>query len=347
MIEKHRTKVAVVVIVSASLVGGFYAFQTQDSIADNFTEADQDEDLDKLRIGYVPAPLNSPHYTAIEEGFYEEEGFDAELVQMPGPEIGKSLLNGRVEIGSSATTPAAYQRANDLPLRLVASRAGYTQNGSGGAYLVATEESGINSSEDLKEKTICLSTSGGMGELWLAMWADEQGYEQGEDYEVTFLGDETQYQTALSSGSVDACYLDLSHPDYTMLEKNVGVKKIHEMPRGDWVAAFVGVREEWVDEEPEKLRRFLKAYVKAADYARNNPDERIENTVKYTSFPRETLEETVLPSVPEDLSIDVEDLNQVQSLMAENGMVEEEQEMGDIVHNDAVLEVQQEIRNQQ
>lgn len=343
MIKPHQPEIAVVLIVSAGLIGGFTAVQNQN--LDN-SSIDNSGEPDQLRIGYVPAPLNSPHYTAIEEGFYEEEGFDAELVQMPGPEIGKALLNNRVEVGSSATTPAAYQRANDLPLRLVASRAGYTENGSGGAYLVATEDSGITSSEDLEGSTICLSTSGGMGELWLAMWADEQGYEQGEDFEVTFLGDETRYQTALASGSVNACYLDISHPDLTMLEENVGVTKIHEMPRGDWVAAFVGVREEWVNEEPEKLKRFLTAYKKAAEYARNNPDERIENTVKHTSFTEETLEKTVLPSLPQNLSVDVQDLNQVQSLMTEHGMVEEEQEMGDLVYNDAILEIQEELRSQ-
>jgi len=343
MIEQHQSKIAVVLIVSAGLIGGFYALQNQNP--DN-SSIDNSEELDQLRIGHVPGALTSPHYTAIEEGFYREEGFDAEMVKMPGPEIGKALLNGRLEIGSSATTPAAYQRANDLPLKLVSGRARYTEDGPGGAYLVATEESGIESSEDLEGETICLSTSGGMGELWLAMWADEQGFEQGEDYEVTFLGDETQYQTALSSGSVDACYLDLSHPDFTMLEQNVGVTKVHEMPRGDWVAAFVGVRDEWVNEEPEKLKRFLRAYKKAAEYARNNPEERIENVAKYSSYDEETLRETVLPSVPQDLSVDTQDLNQVQSLMAEHGMVKEEQEMGDLVHNDAILEVQEELRSQ-
>lgn len=335
--RNHKIAAALAVIVLAGV--GIFALQN----TDNQTQTDTQEDLDTLRIGHVPTPLSSPHYTAIEEGFYREEGFDAKMVQMPGPEIGKSLLNGNLEIGSSATTPAAYQRANNLPLRLVASRAGYTADGEGGAYLVATEDSGINSSEDLEGKTICLSTSGGMGELWLAMWADEHNYEQGEDFEVTFLGDETRYQTALASGSVDACYLDVSHPGYTMLEENVGVKVIHEMPRGDWVAAFVGVRQEWVEEEPEKLRRFLRAYKKAAEYARENPEERIENVAKHTSYSEETLRDTVLPTVPQDLSINVENLNDVQDLMYKHGMVEKDQKMDSLVYNDAIQEVQQDM----
>jgi ABC-type nitrate/sulfonate/bicarbonate transport system substrate-binding protein len=180
-----------------------------------------------------------------------------------------------------------------------------------------------------------------MGELWLAMWADEHSYTQGEDFEVTFLGDETQYQTALASGSVDACYLDVSHPTYTSLEENVGVKVIHEMPRGDWVAAFVAVRQEWVEEEPEKLRRFLRAYKKAAEYARENSNERIENVAEHTSYSEEELNETVLPKVPADLSIDVEDLNQVQDLMYEHGMVDKDQKMDPMIYNDAIREVQQ------
>ncbi len=345
MIRQRKLKMISVLVLTVGLLGiGF--LQTTNTDSTDTSSPSNSEELDKLRIGHVPSALTSPHYTAIEEGFYREAGFDAEMVKMPGPQIGKALLNGKLEVGSSATTPAAYQRANDLPLKLVAGRSQYTQNGSGGAYLVATEDSGINSSEDLKGKTICLSTSGGMGELWLSMWAEKHGFEEGKDFEVTFLGDETQYQTALSSGSVDACYLDVSHPDFTMLERNVGVKKIAEMPRGDWVAAFVGVREEWVKEKPEKLQRFLKAYAKAAEYARNNPEERIENIAKYTSYSEETLNETVLPSVPQNLSVNTKDLNQVQSLMAKHGMVEEEQDMEPMVHNQAIIQVQRELRNQ-
>lgn len=336
MLEKRNQKIAATLVVVVFAGAGIFALQNS-----NNTESEQE--LDTLRIGHVPGPITSPHYTAIEEGFYREEEFDAEMVQMPGPDIGKALLNGNLEVGSSATTPAAYQRANNLSLRLVSSRARYTDEGEGGAYLVATEDSGINSSEDLEGKTICLSTSGGMGELWLAMWAEEHNYTQGEDFEVTFLGDETQYQTALASGSVDACYLDVSHPTYTMLDENVGVKVIDEMPNGDWVAAFVAVRQDWVEEKPEKLRRFLRAYKKAAEYARENPQERIENVAKYTSYSEETLNNTVMPTVPEDLSIDVEDLNQVQDLMYENGMVEEDLEMDPMIHNEGIREVQQDM----
>lgn len=337
MLNNEKLAAAVVAVAIVAGAGIFYTTQTSD-------QADSGEDLDTLRIGHVPSPLTTPHYTAIEEGFYREQGFDAEMVQMPGPQIGKALLNERIEVGSSATTPAAYQRANNLSLRLVAERASFTRNGSGGAYLVATEDSGVTSSEDLQGKTICLSTSGGMGELWIAMWADENNYTQGEDFQVTYLGDETQYQTALASGSVDACYLDVSAPTYTMLDENVGVRIIDRMPRGDWVAAFVSVRKNWIEEEPEKLRRFLTAYKNAAEYARENPDERIEHVAKYTSLSEETLREATLPSVSGDLAIDVRDLEQVQSLMAENGMVEQDMDMSPLVYNEAIMEVQSETQ---
>lgn len=337
MLENQKLAAAVIAVAVIAGAGIFYTTQTAD-------QSDNGEDLETLRIGHVPSPLSTPHYTAIEEGFYREQGFDAEMVQMPGPQIGKALLNERIEVGSSATTPAAYQRANNLSLRLVAERARFTRNGSGGAYLVAAEDSDITSSEDLQGRTICLSTSGGMGELWLAMWAEEHNYTQGEDFQITYLGDETQYQTALASGSVDACYLDASAPTYTMLDENVGVRIIDRMPRGDWVAAFVSVRKDWIEEKPEKLNRFLTAYKKAAEYAREHPEERIEHVAKYTSLSEETLREATLPSVSSNLSIETSDLEQVQSLMAENGMVERDMDMSPLVYNEAIMEVQSEMQ---
>lgn len=333
----HDHQATILAIAGLLIMGGAVAMYT------DIGDSTQDDDLDTLRIGYVPSPLNTPHYTAIEEGFYREAGFDAELVQMPGPEIGKALLNGRVEVGSSATTPAAYQRANDLSIRLVAARASFSQDDPGGAYFVARNGTGIQEPEDVRGKTVCLSTAGGMGELWLAMWADEHNMTIGEDFDRTFLGGETQYATALASGSVDACFLDLSHPKYTFLKQDNIAYRFDEMSNPEWVAAYVTVRQEWVEDEPEKLQRFLQAYAKAAEHARENPEERIENTVKYTQYSAETLNETVLPVPPENLTVPTETLTTVQHLMAEHGLVDEEQDMAPIVHNDAIIEAQQSI----
>lgn len=300
------------------------------------------EDLDQLRIGHVPGLGTTPHYTAIEEGFYEAEGFDAEMVQLPGPEIGKALLNGELEIGSSATTPANYQINAELPVRFVAAR-GFDFTGKRGASLVMRTDLNItNIPEDIRGKTLCASTAGGMGELWIQIWADRVGLEHGEDYEFTYLGDETSFVSAFASGSVDGCFTDTANNGDVVVINGLG-ERVADFSRGDLISAFVAVREEWVTGDQDKLRRFLRAYARAAEYARNNPQERLENVAKYSPYTVEELEQFTIPSIPEDLRVNATKIRMGRDLMYQYGQIDQKNPVEPYVYNDAIIAVQQEL----
>lgn len=299
------------------------------------------EDLEPLRIGHVPGLLTSPHYTAIEEGFYREEGFDASMVELPGPEINKALVNGRIEVGSGATTPANYQIASDVPVRFVAARAQYTPD-QAGASLAVRSDLNITSVEELEGKTICSSTSGSMGELWIQVWADRVGLEHGEDYEFTYLGDETSYMSAFSSDSVDACFTDSSTP-MDLLRMEGLAYEFDSFSRSGIISAFAAVRQDWVEEEPEKVRRFLRAYAKAAKYARNHPQERLQNVAKHSPYTVDQLEDMTKPGVPQDLRINQTKIEIGQDLMVRYGQLDEHHNVSPYVVNRFVADVQQDI----
>lgn len=301
-----------------------------------------EEELDPLRIGHVPTPGTSPHYTAIEEGFYEAEGFDAEMVQLPGPEINKALLNGELEVGSGATTPANYQINAELPLRFVAAR-GFDFSGKHGASLVMRTDLNITDiPEDIRGKTLCASTAGGMGELWIQVWADRVGLEHGEDYAFTYLGDETSFVSAFSSGSVDGCFTDTATNGDILVVNGLG-ERVADFSRGDIISAFVAVREEWVTGDQDKLRRFLRAYARAAEYARNNPQERLENVAKYSPYTVEELEQFTMPVIPEDLRVNATKIRIGRDLMYEYGQIDQKNPVEPYVYNDAIAAVQQEL----
>lgn len=300
------------------------------------------EELDTLRIGHVPTPGTSPHYTAIEEGFYEAEGFDAEMVQLPGPEIGKALLNGELEIGSSATTPANYQINAELPVRLVAAR-GFDFSGQQGASLVMRK--GLNVTdlpEDIRGTTLCASTAGGMGELWIQVWADQVGLEHGEDYDFTYLGDETSFSSAFASGSVDGCFTDAATQGDVLVIRGLG-RRVANFSRADIISAFVVVREEWATQEQDKLRRFLRAYARAAEYAREHPQERLENVAKYSPWTVEELEQFTIPRIPEDLRVNTTKIEIGRDLMYEYGQIDQKNPVDPYVNNTFIAQVQREL----
>lgn len=295
-----------------------------------------------LRIGHVPGLLTSPHYTAIEEGFYREAGFDAEMVQLPGPEINKALVNGRIEVGSGATTPANYQIAAEVPIRFVAARAGYTADQSG-ASLAVRSDLNVTSIDDLKGRTICSSTAGSMGELWIQIWADRVGLEHGEDYEFTYLGDETSYMSAFASDSVDACFTDSSTP-MDLLRMEGLAYEFDSFDQSNIIAAFAAVREEWTTEEQDKLRRFLTAYAKAARYARNNPQERLENVAAHSPYTVSQLENMTIPQVPRDLRVNATKIKIGQDYMVQYGQIDQHHPVDPYVVNRFIAQVQRDLQ---
>ncbi len=335
MSHDRRTLGIVGAVALVILAGGLVVMNGQTPTGQAATDAD------RLRIGHVPGLLTSPHYTAIEEGFYEEEGFDAEMVQLPGPEINKALVNGRIDVGSGATTPANYQIASEVPIRFVAARAGYGPD-QPGASLAVRSDLNITSVDDLRGKTICSSTSGSMGDLWIRIWADRVGLEHGEDYEFTYLGDETSYQGAFLSDSVDACFTDSSTP-MDLLRMEGMAYEFDSFSRSGIIAAFAAVREEWTTTEQDKLERFLRAYVKAAKYARDNPQERLENVAAHSPYTMDQLEQMTHPRVPRDLRVNTTKIRIGQDYMVQYGQLDQHHDIEPYVENRFVADIQDDI----
>lgn len=297
------------------------------------------EQLEELTIGYVAAPLTSPHYTAVEEGFYRDAGFDVDFREMAGPQIPKAIASGDVDVGSSATTVAVYQTRAGFNLTAVAARAG-GQRGQQVIAMMTRNGTDIDSIDDFQGKTLCTETAGSMDELFFYRWADEHGIDVEADVDYTYTSEQS-WRSAFASGSVDACMLSGVG---ILRVQNEGLATVHEwMDRADYRTAFVVVPDRMVEEEPDKLRRFLTAYAKAADYVRDNPEERIENVAKYTGLSEDLLRQTSLSPVPRDLRVNLTLIEQVQSDMQQYGLIDDTYDMSGFVDNTAISEVQQDV----
>lgn len=321
----------VIAIVLVGIAVGFGVYSPGE------TDDTGEENLTTLKLGHVPHLLNSPHYTAVEKGFYREAGFDPEFVKLPGPEMGQALVNGDIDVAQVATVPAVYMAQSDLPIVNIARTARFTENKSG-AMIILSKDINVSEPSDFEGMTLGSCCSGSMGELFLHMWADRNNLSFDEDFTYTTVGDEQGFLSAFASGSVDAVYRGVGYPTFTMLKQEglVQEEPFHELENSQYIASYAAVREEWLEEETEKVRRFLDAYVKAAEYARNNPEEREEFVAKHSGYDVETLRKAKNPVISEDLSIDVGTLNTVADLMLQYELVEEDQDMQQLVDNQYV-----------
>ena len=123
-----------------------------------------DKNLDKVRLAEVTHSMfYAPLYVAIENGYFEEEGIDLELILTSGADkVSSAVLSGDVQIGFAGPESAIYVYENGEEDYLV-TFAGLTKRD--GQFIVAREKIEDFNIEDLYSKEILVGRTGGMPAL--------------------------------------------------------------------------------------------------------------------------------------------------------------------------------------
>ena len=124
----------------------------------------EDKNLDKVRLAEVTHSMfYAPLYVAIENGYFEEEGIDLELILTSGADkVSAAVLSGDVQIGFAGPESAIYVYKNGEEDYLV-TFAGLTKRD--GQFIVARENIENFNIDDLYGKEILVGRTGGMPAL--------------------------------------------------------------------------------------------------------------------------------------------------------------------------------------
>ena len=228
----------------------------------------EDSSLTKVRLAEVThSSFYAPLYVAIENGYFEEEGIDLELILTPGADkVSAAVLSNDVEIGFAGAESAIYvynQEESDY-LRIFS---GLTKRD--GQFIVARDNYEDFSLEDLYGKEILVGRSTGMPALNFLNGLKNMGIDIDKiniNYSVEFA--------ALSGSFIGGTgdFVNLFEPNATSLEENgyghvvasVGVMS-GEVP----YTAFYA-RKSYIEENPEIIEGFTKAIAKAITYTLEN-----------------------------------------------------------------------------
>lgn len=134
-----------------------------------------DTKLDKVRLAEVTHSLfYAPLYVSIENGYFEDEGIDIELILTSGADkVSAAVLSNTVEIGFAGPESAIYVYQNGEKDYLV-TFAGLTKRD--GQFIVARKKIDNFSVNDLYNKEILVGRIGGMPSLnFLNGIKNEQG----------------------------------------------------------------------------------------------------------------------------------------------------------------------------
>lgn len=246
-----------------------------------------------LPVGYVPDVQFAPLYVAIEKGFYRDEGLDISIDYSMENDNTVLVGTGKLNFAIISGEQVLLARAQELPVVYV--MAWYQKYPVG---IVAKKSSGITQLSDLKGKKIGLpglygaNYIGGMALLYSAgltakdVSLDSIGYNQ---------------VAALVANQEDAVVIYTANEPVQLQNQGVDYVLFKTSDALDLVANGLITNEATLKENPELVKKMIKATLRGVEYTVDHPDEAFEICKKYvetlSSADQKTQKQVLLNSI--------------------------------------------------
>jgi len=200
-------------------------------------------------------------FAAKDMHFFEEQGLDAQIVQVRSGPIAVSAMaaNEAQFYTVSATGASLGAMAGGLDLVFIAG----IVNKLDGDFVVSPK---IKSPSDLKGKILGVQSIGGGIWTFTMLALDHWGIVPERDkIQFRILGDQSIIAQGLMSGSVDAAYLGYT---FSKVAQRQGFRVLADLAKVDIPYQGVGIvaRRSFLDQSPETAERTLKALAKSVAY---------------------------------------------------------------------------------
>ncbi len=237
--------------------------------------SDAPANSNKIRVGYVGITCEAPIYTAVEKGFFKEEGLEVELVKCDWKNYKDVLALGGYDVTHHLIMYFLKPLEQGLDVK-------FTGGIHRGCLRVQAPVNGkINSVKDLRGKRIGVPGMGTPPFIFANRVLGANGIDPSK--EITWLVFPAgELGLALSKGEVDA--IADSEPIGSMLIGKGQVKNIADqavdMPYADEYCCAVIVNGKFFKRNPKASAAATRALLKAAKWVETNPKAAAELSVK-------------------------------------------------------------------
>ncbi|TDQ40494.1 ABC transporter substrate-binding protein [Aureibacillus halotolerans] len=233
-----------------------------------------------VTIGYFPNINHTPAMVAREKGFYEETLGDDVQVEYKtfadGGTFMTALQAGEIEAGLVGPGPAMNNFVSGAKVQVVAG------SSTGGTVVLASEQSGITTPEDMDGKTFVTPGIGCTHDVQFETFMKEKGLTSnrtgGTLKHVT--GKPAQYLGMLKQGRVDVAVAP--EPWASVIEAD-GANVIidwDEVSFGETLpAAVFATSTKLLEKNPDVVEKLVSAHKRSIDFIQNNKDEAIDITI--------------------------------------------------------------------
>src|ERR671911_1658446 len=271
--------IAVAVIASSTslpILGTNLFGSGNDSGATNIQIGEQNT----LRIGYFPNINHAQAVIGLGRGDFQNALGDNVQVTTQifnaGPSAIEALFANQIDVTYVGPNPAinGYVQSNGEALRIISGAA------SGGALFVVRNDSGINSPQDLANKKFSSPQLGNTQDVALRKYLLDNGYkttENGGNIEI-IPAKTADIVSMMIKKDIDGAWLP--EPWGAKLVKEANAKVLVDerdlWPNGQFVTAHIVARTDYIEKNPDIIKKLLEAHIDTTSWINNNSEEALQ-----------------------------------------------------------------------
>ena len=241
------------------------------------------EELTKIKVAEVThSVFYAPHYVAISEGFFEEEGLEIELINAGGADKAMAaLISGEVQVGFMGPEATIYvynEGGKDQPINF----AQVTQRD--GSFLVSKNPNPDFKFSDLSGSEIIGGRKGGVPEMTLEYVLKANGLDARPDDETAEVNVRTDISFDAMAGAftgLDAEYVTLFEPLATTMEqqgKGYIVASIGEQTDNIPYTCYSATTS-YIEANSDTIQAFTNAIYKGQQWVASHTSEEIAESI--------------------------------------------------------------------
>ncbi len=255
-----------------------------------FNKKDSDKKLQKIVVSEVThSAFYAPWYVAIEEGYFEDEGLDIDVVLTSGANnVVASVLSNDVNIGLCGPEATIYVY-NEGEKDYIQTFSGLTKRD--GQFIVSRKKIDNFTMKDMVGKEVLAGRVGGMPELNFLNALKNSNIDK-KDVNINTTVDFASLSGSFIGGTGD--FVNLFEPNATMLEKmgfGYVVGSVGELSGEVPYTAF-NARKSYIENNQDVIKKFVKAINKGLKYVSDNSSEKIANAI-INQFPDTSINDLI------------------------------------------------------
>lgn len=236
----------------------------------------QDKTPIKFTLDWLIGGRHAGWFTALEKGYYDQEGLAVSISRGFGLDDGlRRLATGETDINFNDTAAAVLSRVrDDVPLKVVAVL--YQKNPG---MIFTLKKLNITKPKDLEGKTLTESPGSATYELF-GPYASRAGFDASK-VKWVIVPPDAKMQLMLAGKADGTVFYRMQLPIIEKATADMG--GVNTLAYSDYLPMYsngIIVNDSFATKHPDALRRFLRASIKGWEYAFAHPDEAAAYVVK-------------------------------------------------------------------